>query len=240
MSKLIQNLVSFGLTEKEAAIYLALYKLGEATAYQIAKESGIKRPTVYVIMDELRKRGLVLVVPHAKKQLFVPKDPTEFIQEYQSKANENTRSLLTLLPKLSHPDADTLVFKGEGALAQGLSYGLHGLKDKEVIAFFAPVRKGLKVGHEYPDHFTELNNLGFTLRSITPAGSDDSSFRHSDKEYGFTKKIIPQHIFNPEVSIEVCGDLTKTILHKKREVVVVKDKGVADFHRQIFQILWRM
>lgn len=238
MNKLTQTLIALGLQEKEALTYLALYKLGETTAYQIAKESGLKRPTVYVILEELRKRGLVLIIPNAKKQIVVAKDPHEFIQEYQSRANSNAHDLLTLLPKLSHPDTHTLIFKGEGALAQGLSYGLRGVNDKNIIAFYAGISKGLKVGNEYPDHFEELHKLGFKLKSITPSNSHDDNFREDDKKYGFTTKKISASIFSPGVSIEVCGDLTKTIIHKKREVIITKDKTVADFYRQIFSMLW--
>ena len=240
MNKLTHALTSLGLTEKEAALYLALYKLGEATAYQIAKESGVKRPTVYVIMEELRKRGLALVVPHARKQVFVAKDPHEFIQECQSKMSLNASHLLTLLPKLSHPGSDVLVFKGQGALAQGLSYGLHGMKNKDIIAFYAAVPKGARVAREYTDYFDELHRLGFSLRSIVPSRSDDASFREVDREYGFETKKLPSAVFSPDVSIEVCGDLVKTIIHKKREVIVVRDRGVAGFYRQIFDILWSM
>jgi len=238
MSKLIQNLVSFGLTEKEASSYLALYKLGEATAYQVAKESGVKRPTVYVIMEELRKRGLALIVPHATKQVFLAKNPHEFIREFQSRTNENMRSLLASLPSLSHPDTNTIIFKGPGALVQGLSYGLRGLKDKEMIAFYAPVKKGVKIGSEYLDHVKQRHEVGFKLRSIVPTVSDDKIFRDLDKKYGYRSKKISSQVFNPEISIEVCGDLTKTIIHNKREVIVVRDQGVADFYRQVFEMLW--
>jgi sugar-specific transcriptional regulator TrmB len=238
MNKLATALMALGLTEKEALLYLALYKLGEATAYQIAKESGVKRPTVYVIMEELRRRGLALTIPHAKRQLFVAKDPHEFIQEYQSKVNANTHDLLTLLPKLSHPNTETIVFKGEGALVQGLSYGLRTVKDKNIIAFYAAVPKSMRVGQEYPDHFDELYRLGFKLRSITPSNSYDRDFRESDKHYGFESRKIASTLFSPSISIEVCGDLTKTIIHKKREVIVLHDRGVADFYRQIFEMLW--
>ncbi len=239
MNTLIETLVSLGLTSKEASIYLALYKLGEATAYQIAKESGIKRPTVYVLMDELRKRGLVLIIPHAKKQLYVAKDPYEFIQEFQSKMNSNMKNLLMHLPKVSRPDTHTLIFKGEGALAQGLSYGLRGITDKNVIAFYAPVPKEVKVGREYRDYHQELYKLGFKLKAIVPASSNNKEFRSDDKKYGFESKKIANNIFSPLISVEVCDDLTKIIIHKKKEVIVVRDKGVADFYRQIFNIIWK-
>ncbi len=240
MEKILQALISFGLTEKEAKVYLALYKIGEGTSYEVAKESGIKRPTVYVIMEELRKRGLALVVPHKKKQLYIAKDPNEFIGEYQSKFNQSANDILSLLPKLSRPDTDIFVFKGEGALVQGLSYGIHNMKVKKVIAFYAGVGKNTKVGGEYMEHFGHFYDLKIKLRAITPSDSNDKEFREDDRKYGFQTKKLSAKVFSPSVSTEVFDDFVKLIFHKKKEVVVINDSGLADFYRQTFEMMWAL
>lgn len=238
MNKITNTLVSLGLTEKEAVIYLTLYKLGETTAYQIARECGIKRPTVYMIMEELRKRGLVLIIPNPKKQVFRAKDPHEFIQECQSRIHESSRSLLMSLPKLSHPATNTIVFSGTGALTQGLSYGLRTVRNKECLALYARVKKGSNIKSEYLEHLEELHNLGFKLKSIVPSDSQDAEFRRIDKEYGFETKRVSHKLFSPPISIEIYDDLVKIIIHTKSEVIVIRDSGVADFYRQIFQFLF--
>ena len=45
---LIEKLEEFGLSEKEAKVYMASLEIGEATADQIAKHSGVNRSTTYV------------------------------------------------------------------------------------------------------------------------------------------------------------------------------------------------
>ena len=52
-----EALRNFGLNDKEARVYVALLELGQTTAYAIAERSGLKRPTVYVILDDLRQKG---------------------------------------------------------------------------------------------------------------------------------------------------------------------------------------
>ncbi len=238
MDKILQALISLGLTEKEAKVYLALYKIGEGTSYEVAKESGIKRPTVYVIMEELRKRGLALVVPHPKKQIYIAKDPNEFIGEYQSKFNRNANDILSLLPKLSRPDTDIIVFKGEGALVQGLSYGIHNMKVKKVIAFYAGIGKNTKIGDEYTEHFEHLHDLKVKLISVTADNSNDKAFREEDRKFGFQTKRLPAKLFSPSVSTEVFDSTVKLVFHKKKEVVVINDAGLADFYRQTFEMMW--
>ena len=52
-------LKNLGLNDKEANIYLALLQLGKSTATKIAKKSGLKRPTTYVIIEQLIDKGFV-------------------------------------------------------------------------------------------------------------------------------------------------------------------------------------
>ena len=51
--ELKEALQTIGLNEKECAVYLALLQLGRASAYSVAQKSGLKKPTTYVILDEL-------------------------------------------------------------------------------------------------------------------------------------------------------------------------------------------
>ena len=54
-----RDLEAFGLTEKESRVYLALLELGEAGIGEIAKKSAIKRTTLYDVVENLKKSGLV-------------------------------------------------------------------------------------------------------------------------------------------------------------------------------------
>lgn len=238
MEKILNALISLGLSDKEAKIYIALYKIGEGTAYEVAKESGIKRPTVYILMESLRKRGLALVIPHAKKQLYVAKNPKEFIGEFQSKFNQGVADLLSSLPRVGRPVSNIVVFKGAGALAQGLSYGLHDVKEKQIYAFWAGIGKITKVGNVYYEHYSQLHKLGFRLKGLVPSNSKDDGFREEDQKKSVEVKKIDYRIFSPAVSTEICGSLVKTIFHKKKEVIVIEDEGLADFYRQTFGFMW--
>ena len=53
--ELYQQLKQLGLEEKQAKIYLASLELGPDTAQNIAYKASLKRPTTYVILEELIK-----------------------------------------------------------------------------------------------------------------------------------------------------------------------------------------
>ena len=54
--ELIEVLNKTGLHEKEAKVYLALLELGTADVSDIAAKAGVKRPTSYLVLDELKER----------------------------------------------------------------------------------------------------------------------------------------------------------------------------------------
>src|SRR3989339_2142065 len=91
--ELIKNL---GLTEKQAKVYLACLQLGASKVGKIQKESGIKRTTLYDVLEDLQKIGLVSYVVKNKTRIYNPENP------HKLKELIETRSKLTevILPDL--------------------------------------------------------------------------------------------------------------------------------------------
>jgi len=54
---LIQELQKLGLSDKESKVYLASLELGPAPIAAIAKQASVNRPTTYVIIESLIKKG---------------------------------------------------------------------------------------------------------------------------------------------------------------------------------------
>jgi sugar-specific transcriptional regulator TrmB len=62
---------SLGFGDKEARVYLALLEMGIGSAISVSVRAKIKRPTAYVILDELIQKGAVIVIPRSKKKLYL-------------------------------------------------------------------------------------------------------------------------------------------------------------------------
>lgn len=81
----IKVLEQLGLEGKQALVYAALLELGTASVMSIAKKAGLKRPTSYLILDELESKGLVSQVPQVRKTLFVAEAPEKLQTELRKK-----------------------------------------------------------------------------------------------------------------------------------------------------------
>lgn len=124
-NQIISQLKSFGLSDKEISLYLAVLANGPATATNLARASGLKRPTVYVLLEALLDRGLLAQDKINGKQFFKIsaldkfKDliEEEFLKiERQKRIIENLVTELTAFREAGREPAFTSYHEGEGGL----------------------------------------------------------------------------------------------------------------------------
>lgn len=80
-----KKLKKIGFEEKETKVYLSLLELEEGSVSEIAQKSGVKRTTVYHVLEDLKKRGLVSINKKSKKLLYVAEDPRSIEQDLKEK-----------------------------------------------------------------------------------------------------------------------------------------------------------
>jgi predicted DNA-binding transcriptional regulator len=92
-----QNLEQVGLSRKEVKVYLALLELGTGNMVDLSKKSGIKRTTVYEVVDTLINKGLISQTIIGKRKKFTAEPPEKF---FQTKRTE-LETLGSILPTLN-------------------------------------------------------------------------------------------------------------------------------------------
>ncbi len=79
---LLQHL---GVPEEDARVYFALLRLGGSRASAVAREVGVKRTTVYPILQSLAKAGLVNVYYRKNQRFYYAEKPTNVATMFQKK-----------------------------------------------------------------------------------------------------------------------------------------------------------
>lgn len=103
MINLESEIKKLGLSDKETKIYLASLELGQAPVAEIAAHSGINRATAYVILEELRHKGLVSIFLKGKKTIFAAESPerlSNLFETEKKRLEENFSGLKKILPDL--------------------------------------------------------------------------------------------------------------------------------------------
>lgn len=97
-------LIGLGLSDQEAEAYLALLRLGESNAGNLAKEMGVKRTSVYNILQSLTAQGFAESYINKKKLCYLPAKPEKLASRFEKKL-ETFRSIIPLLESVEKKEA---------------------------------------------------------------------------------------------------------------------------------------
>lgn len=133
-----KQLEQLGFNEKEAKVYLACLQLGQDTAYHIAQKCGLKRATVYFVLNLLVERGLVSIWKTKKATLFRAANPKKLFTQIKRK-EEALNEIFPLLQSIYNFDEDRpniQIFEGREGVRQVYAEIIEFLeKGKEVLCW---------------------------------------------------------------------------------------------------------
>ena len=243
-SDLIHTLGNIGLSEKEAAVYLALLSLETATAYQIAEHCEVKKPTVYVILEDLRKKGLVLKVPHAKKALFVAQD----IIEYLSAQESRLKAARAIVPKLhvlgSRPKESVYFFNGLRGMAQALEYKFKEMRGKSFHSFYGNLAGVSKDVVELYNRWDEKYIAAdISSRIIMPEKNKEAQKElislARERPDQVQIRFLEQYLYPSNMFFETGVDFLRIMDAKNVTATIIDGESAAEAMRQIFRIVWQ-
>jgi predicted transcriptional regulator len=231
-----------GLNAKETQVYEALLYLGVASVLKIAEHSELKRPTVYLQLDELKKKGLVIQVPQGNKILFKAVDPARL----KELAEEQLKSVQEAMPKLQH-----LMERQAGRPKITFLEGREGIKSIYRELTNAPDIRFWCNLEAVSDLF--LNNVDDIAKSVKTKKipvreiigdtlGNRKACRHFRKLAG--KTYIPRHAM-PEHKFEndnfVYGDVVAIcrLLDNNLFVVRIEDPTIAQTYKTLFDMAWK-
>lgn len=107
MNMNIENLKAIGLTYKEASLYLASLQEGLSSITELAKIAKLKRPTAYLVLEDLLHKHLIIPVPVGKLTHYKAGDPVFLAKDIEIK-----RTLIAnILPELKYMYKHSLKLK---------------------------------------------------------------------------------------------------------------------------------
>ncbi len=107
LEKYLQDI---GLSDKEAAIYLALIQFDHVSVIDLAKKTDINRSTVYVVLDSLEKKGLVSETTVGKKTHYQAEPPERletYVERQKISLDEQSKRLKDIIPQIKSVRRET-------------------------------------------------------------------------------------------------------------------------------------
>jgi len=126
MEELIRELGHFGLSEKEASVYLASLELGPSPVQDISRKGKVNRATTYVMIESLMNRGLMSSFVRGKKRYYAAETPDRLravLRMQRKELDQKEQEFETVFPMLA------ALYNAEGAKPQ-IRYleGVEGVK----------------------------------------------------------------------------------------------------------------
>ncbi len=214
----IDKLSRLGFSEKEAQVYLMLFRMGPSPVSVLAQRVNYKRVTVYTVLDSLVSRGIVNMVDTDSGRRYIPQDPScllEKLEEEKADLEHRVELAEECVRELERPHLVTSAEIKRVRFYEGLQ----------------AVQKGLE------EHFGAGRGLNALL-----SGPGESAavlnieklkkFREEKGLFTYFKKV-EAHLFSGGsllVQQDTVGFLTQ---RKVLELMVIHDPFYADYVKQI-------
>ena len=237
-----ETLDQIGIDGKKADVYLACLELGRGTAYLIAKKTGLKRPTVYDIIDHLMREGLVSRSMSGKIKYFSPTDPETLLRKLKEK-EANIRSILPDLENLyNSPKLKPFIRYYEGAegIKEMYEDSLRSLKKgDEILAYVGEdVLKDLK---EYAlDYVKRRVEKGIRLRGIYKKDEEILEHMPDNGKQLRTAKVLDEKYFPVSNETNIYKNKIAIASYGKEMFgMIIESEEIAKSQKAIFELAWK-
>ena len=243
---LLKQLINFGLTDKEARIYLTLLELELATVFEVAKHSGVNRSSAYVVLETLKKKGFVGISDENKVRKYLASSPEILLYNAKNNAKKQEdikQGLESIIPELKALHKDTKlrpkikVFEGTNGVRQAY-WSLFNSKIKELRTFADPTNL-FKFVEDFDKHDEERGKRGIKLKAINPATPQMLElFKNKQPHQPYEIAIIPKEKFLFSADMGIIDNAVSFISPKDNFGIIIESKEIADMMKNGFDLAW--
>lgn len=226
-----------GLNEKQAKVYLALLQMGTASVPTISMKAETKRPTTYLILEELRMKGMVTLLPKKVKALYTAESPHKLLEEQREKEETIKQSMPELLaiynskkekPKIVYYQGEENIVKLYDEIFQ----------EKEILFYGSIASISLEVYKRVEKYLDIINKEKLSVREILQADEKSIEFQKNNSSENHQIKIADGKYLFPTDNM-IFGNKVAIITYKDTPMaVVIESNDVVATYRSMFEIIW--
>ncbi len=235
------SLEYYGLSKNEAYIYLFLLRATEASAFVVARETGIPRTTAYATLEALKKQGFISQFKKNNIAHFTPESPNRLLTLLKRK-EEIVNEIMPHIRSLAFRTIDSPIVKlytGLDGIKAGLGDVLETLKAtkyKQLLATSQP--ELIKYLPKYfPNWLKARESLGVFTKLILPHSAHDYLDSNALREVRYLPARFP---FTCSVDIYANKIVFFSISDADPYCVIIESQAITEMFRQFFLFSWEM
>lgn len=245
MDSFKQNLFNLGLSEEEVIVYLSALEHGSATALELARNTGIPRTTVYLLIDSLLGKQLLSHSSDEKKKSYFPASPDELVkmaQHKKEKMQETLHSMRADLPQLHalyhlyHAKPKVNYYNGKSEIIKLFE---ESLKEERIYIYQLSQDFTSYFGPYLNTYREEVKKKMRYTKEILAETVDNLQYKKSNDSVRNQIKLLSQKdVIN--IDSLLYGDKNIILTYKEGQphATVICDKDIVFFEVLKFNALW--
>ncbi len=233
----LSGLIKLGLGEKQAQTYLALLRLGEASANSVSKQSGIHPRSTYDSLDALIAKGLATFSEKKGVRVYCACSLDSLMGLVEEKKSVVEQLLPILETQLKQHEAPLVrIFKG----ADGMRAVFEDmLRERKAIFFYGGAMQGFRF---YLKDYTKIWNkrrekLRMPVKFIF---IDQPGVRNAFKGFNyFSAKPLPEKLYSSVAWWLYANKMVLVFWSHDPLAVMIENPDLAKTYRNFFNLVWK-
>lgn len=242
-NELIRTLELAGFDKNQAKVYLSCLEIGPSSIWDIAQKSGIKRPTCYVILDELAARGFASKTNDGRRTIYTVSSPKELIRSFERRQEQFSRSIgqLEALSSKSGQKPVIRFYQGQEGIQEVYNLSLDMPKGSEHLLVGINMRMPDEYANFIEEFIFERRKRGIRTRAIYPDTEENKAHALKDEIESRETRFVPASEFDPRTQMYMFGDRIAYIAYAENEpfATLVESSAIAYDELQRFNLLWK-
>src|SRR3990170_8288815 len=239
--QIIKTLQDIGLSENEAAVYVAGLSLGPTTAIKIARQTGIKRPTVYTVIESLKEKGLMNIEIKGFKQHYVSENPDRLKEVLEQRKKELNKKIpeLQALFNLKGEEGSIKYYEGLEGIKSVYEGMIKDIKPHEDYVVISNLDKVLELDEKwFKDFFDRRAKLNINIRLLLQDTEKAREFKKYAKNINAKIKLLPSKT-NLNTNLVITPQ--RVMIHQLKYpivAIVIENKSTIEMQQELFEIIW--
>ncbi len=241
-SNLLSWLISTGIDEQRAKLYITSLSKGASTASELADSMKLNRTAVYDNLRVLEEKGYVQVVHEGKRKLYNPLHPKELYKQFDSKRQQLKDLMPDFLATYSEEGSEPMaqLFKGRYAAREVHEDILESAGD-EYIYFSSPELALQTYDKKYIEEWVRRRvKKRIQSRSLRVKSEKVKDMAIFSEEAKYLRQIryLPTYM-ELKSSVYIYGNNIALISTKNESTAaIIHSPDTAYSLKQIFEFLW--
>lgn len=242
--EVLDSLKKFGLSEKEAKVYLACLELGDSLASDISLKSSLPRTLIYDILERLIDLGLISYSVRDNKKYFSaasPKEILRIIKEKENAVKETLPQLIELqkIKGIKRPKVE--IYEGK----DGMKTVMNNILRSNVKNFLAygSSRSSFEVIPAFMEEWHKERIKRKVVMKILYNNTKEAreKVKTRTKSLKFVNyKFMPIELESPTATVIYNNKVVLQSWIKEPFAVVIESEEMADNQRRYFDELWKI